>query len=310
MRISLPTATVIALAGCAFASIKLPNTTSWIDAGDPAEAARTPSPDFSIGSLTWHVREYAAAPELQPFRGEFNKACAGKRGLDAALCASEDLASHSPFAAPEHEFTDASYDPAADLARHLAGRRGHCMTRSALVADELLSVGIPARVVQVIPRDGEGHNVISVWDERQGWVYVDGSYMGHLEIDGDGASAAEALAAPSRAHFEPVSSSAAPAPFYERTPFDGTVLYPDPWLYLRVGRSAAPWPFRGRFVRIGYAAPTLGPLQNALRVAMLILAMALVAWTGRASLRALSGRQRTTAAPAADDAGSPAVSRP
>jgi hypothetical protein len=65
------------------------------------------------------------------------------------------------------------FDPAAHFASHMAGEPSHCLTRSAILATQLLSVGIPARVVQFVPAVGKGHTLVGVWDETIGWIVVD-----------------------------------------------------------------------------------------------------------------------------------------
>jgi len=40
------------------------------------------------------------------------------------------------------------------------------------------------------------------------------------------------------------------------------VLFPEPWLHVRSGSRSAPWPFRGRFLRVGLGHWQLGPAQK------------------------------------------------
>ena len=68
----------------------------------------------------------------------------------------------------------------------------------------------------------------------------------------------------------------------------GNVLYPEPWLYLRQGQRVAPWPFRGHYARVGPVRLVMGPLQQALHLAIPALLLSGVALL-------LSGLRRRTA---------------
>ena len=54
--------------------------------------------------------------------------------------------------------------------------------------------------------------------------------------------------------------------------FRGHLMYPEPWLYLRIGHRAAPWPFRGEFAHIGPSQWQFGPAQGLLRYGIVLCA--------------------------------------
>lgn len=275
---------VVALAAALVGLRELPYSTSWIEAASEIEAGVTPTPGFQVGGLAWPISEYAIAPSLEPFRAQFLKYCEGSDGVEAALCASRELARHSPLGEPRHEFVDAQYDPAAVLQEHLDGAPGHCTTRSALVTVQLLAVGIPARVVQVLPTDGSGHNVLSVWDSKIGWSLVDPSVPGLVTRDGDAVAARELLDDATSITISPdVSVAGTAALINPAMTSAATVLFPEPWLYLRTGPRVARWPFRGSFARIGKAQLSLGPTQKIVALS----ALALLVTAGFTSVRLL-----------------------
>src|SRR5262249_4585951 len=157
----------------------------------------------------------------------------------------------------------------------------HCVTRAGLASTTLLAVGIPARALQIIPPSGNGHNVIEVWDAMLGWVVVDPTVGGVLADAGGPISAARAVIARRgvRMSVEPgrPQPAAVVAAFYasgQPELFNGQLLYPEPWLYTRVGPRVACWPLRGAFARVGSRIWTLGPAQWALQrgVALTVLA--------------------------------------
>lgn len=281
---------MVALAAEVEALRRLPYSTSWIEEVSETELGLAPTPDFEIGGLKWPVVEYAVASALEPFRKVFTEHCGGTEGIDAALCASRHLAGQSPIGAPRHEFVDANYDPIAVLEEHLQGAPGHCTTRSALVAAELLSVGIPARLVQLIPAAGGGHNIFSVWDVKEGWTLIDPTVPGVVTKTGHATSTRELLRYPTAVSVSssgaPTTSAAGPSPALSTAE---TALYPEPWLYLRVGPRAAQWPFRGTFARIRRDRLTLGPLQKILFFASATTLMALVVIAGLLIRAVVSG---------------------
>src|SRR5437016_1533288 len=170
--------------------IRLPYTTSLLEHLSTEELiasdAKLPENGFSIGNLYWDIRGYTIDPRLQPLRVYFKDHCAGRTGVAAAFCLSDRFAEQFPFGEPAGDLFAADYDPVAELQDHTEkGRPGNCVTRSGLAAAALLSVGIPARVVQLLPPDGQGHNIFSVWDEKYGWVAIDPTF-GEMVADEDG----------------------------------------------------------------------------------------------------------------------------
>lgn len=237
---------------------------------EAAEANARPTPDFRIGPLTWPVAELSRDPRLEPFRRAFRSACGDARGRAAAACASAVLAERIPLGEPKSEFVSPHFDPVAHFEEHMAGAPGHCLTRSAILATQLLSVGIPARVVQLVPPQGKGHTLVGFWDERSGWLVVDPTTSGFVTWDGKRGSAPDLLTDPRRVRWTPLDSSQHPrAETADRKRelealLSGVVLYPEPWLYLRNGKPAAPWPFHGYYARVGPTVFRLGPAQAAL----------------------------------------------
>jgi len=177
----------------------------------------------------------------------------------------------------------------------MAGAPGHCLTRSAILATELLSVGIPARVVQMVPARAKGHTLVEVWDDAMGWTVVDPSTGGYVTGAARRGSAVELLVDPAVIEWRPFGSapvSTAASEAYRhhfQSLLAGNLLYPEPWLYLRLGKRAAPWPFRGQYARVGPAFLALGPLQELLLWAipgLALLGLALVAMGWRRSVPA------------------------
>src|SRR5262249_1624337 len=175
---------------------------------------------------------------------------------------------------------------------------GHCMNRVAIMAAELLAVGIPARVTQLLPIHGPGHNVVEVWDQAFGWVVVDPTYGTVL---GDGSRPAGAVVlrvAPDRVPWHTLAAAPGPKGTVEDVRrngphtrlYKGRRFYPQPWLCLRVGPRSAGWPFRGAFARLG-----TGPLDIG-RVLLLRVGIAGSAGLGVAFLlAALRARRREAA---------------
>jgi hypothetical protein len=262
---------LLAVAGGLLVLLKaLPYSSVRVAGVDAKEATLRPEPNFSIGPLHWPVRELAIAPELEPFREAMRSYCGDRKGIAAAECASELLSERVPVGTPSTEFVRSDFNPVAHFKEHMSGAPGHCLTRSAILAAELLSVGIPARVVQFVPVEEKGHTLVEVWDDGGGWTVVDPSTSGILIGSKSPAdSAVELLAEPSMAewrgfgHASKLGADGAETGRF-RALLQGDVIYPEPWLYLRVGERVAPWPFRGEYARIGRAYPTLGPLQQLL----------------------------------------------
>lgn len=243
--------------------------------GSAEDAFAPPQPGFHISSVHWPVDELETALSLEPFRESFRGVCHKTRALDAAQCISDRMARQFQHGEPGEEFVASSFEPARHLRTHSGGTPGHCVNRSAILAAELLSVGFPARVVQLAPLNGNGgHNLVEVFDEERGWIMVDPTYGG-LAGDANGPGAALALSgSPERVVFYP--RGVAPSPFESievaeveaiyRAVLPAAVVYPEPWLYLRVGERHAPWPFRGTYLQTGASTFAIGRAQRWLRI--------------------------------------------
>jgi hypothetical protein len=232
-----------------------------------------------VGPLEWHVTELKSAPALEPFRVAFRESCAGLSGLAAATCVSVSLAKHFRNGEPRDEFFGPLFNPTDHLRRHLAGEPGHCVTRSAILATELLAVGIPARVIQLVPPDGKGHTLVEVWDDELEWLLVDPTFGGSPGLPLGRRSAVELQATPESVTWYGIpkesSSAKASEPLeFMREAFKGNLIYPDPWLYLREGSGPSVWPWRGRFVRVGPVDWRLGPAQMGLQLGVLASSLA------------------------------------
>lgn len=135
-------------------------------------------------------------------------------------------------------------------------------------------LGMSARVVQLLPSAGPGHNLVEVWDEQVGWVVVDPTRGGVLGADSRPASAARLAGVPESVRWFALARAPAPTSLVEEGRktqpdprlYEGQIFYPEPWLYLRVGRRSAPWPFRGSFACLGGTGLGCGRIQELLRV--------------------------------------------
>ena len=280
---------LVAVAGGLVVGLRaLPYSSVRLAAVAQSEATRPPTTSFDVGPLHWPVSDLAASPALQPFRNAMRDSCGDARGIAAAECATKVLTDRVPVGAPTNEFVRTDFDPVAHFKEHMAGAPGHCMTRSAILATQLLSVGIPARVVQFVPLDDKGHTLVEVWDDALGWTVVDPSSGGYV-IGPSSRAAIDLLAQPASLEWRPFGfTKAAEAEVahqkeHFRHLLAGNVLYPEPWLYLRIGERIAPWPFRGEYARIGAPFLTLGPLQHFLfwmipAVALLGVALCATSW--------------------------------
>jgi hypothetical protein len=256
----------------------LPRSTSLMMKVPTSELVVPPSGQgWHLGRIHWNLASYAARSELAPLQAYFREFCQGRSGMAAALCLSDVMAAQFPHGAPRHELVDMRYDPVTDLRDHRAGAPGHCVTRAGLISSILLVSGIPARMLQVIAHAGNGHNVLEVWDGNLGWIIVDPTFGGFLTDGHKPIGALAAFRSPQKVKF--VSSGRIPRnvplaqSFYvpgRVEPFDGQLVYPEPWLYTRVGSPVAPWPLRGAFVRVGPFQWTAGPLQYALDCGIVI----------------------------------------
>ncbi|REJ75483.1 MAG: transglutaminase domain-containing protein [Acidobacteria bacterium] len=252
----------------------------WIDVS-PGEELGRPSPNFSIATIDWHVDKYAKSPKLKPLREFFRENCGDKRGIEAASCISLELIEIIPKGTPKREIFDVDYSPAKAFEKHLGGEQGFCTNYAGMTTAMLLSVGVPARFVQIRTEDGYGgHNITEVWDENEGWVLFDPFNNGLIEKNGGRLSATEA-------HFEEsVTRVDASEPgmrrghlpdyFEKENRLRTTLVYPEPWLYTRVGSKEAPF-FRGAFVGFGQGFFRFSLAQNLLRVGILLFAGVFVA---------------------------------
>lgn len=264
---------------------QLANRSSWFTSTTEEEVTTRPTPRFRLGSLEWRVDEYEASPELQPFRAEFQRHCPGLKGVAAAMCVSGTLSRQFPFGDSTGEFFDSKFDPTQHLQRHLEGTPGHCVHRSAMLAGELLAAGIPARVIQLHPVGGSGHTLVEVWDERFEWALVDPSFGGVIGNGQRPTSARELLHSPTSATWFMLGSAPPPTslarPVRGKNPdprlFGGRVFYPEPWLYLRLGRKTAPWPFRGSFAYYRVGGWNLILVHNLLRLGIVACSLGCLA---------------------------------
>lgn len=283
----------------------LPGRSSESKHAEVAEAERVPEAEghFDLSVLHWDMSLYRSDARLEPLRREFSRSCGGLEGLVAAGCIGDLFHRSFPGGAPKHEFVDATYDPAADLASHLAGGEpGHCVTRAGLVAATLLASGIPARVVQ-IRSVGSGHTLVEVWDRGLGWVLSDPTMSPARR---EPRSAVDAVLRDSSPRLPARAGDGIGADERDRGPREQAQLaYPEPWLYTRVGERAAAWPLRGLFVSVGPRRLLDGPVQTLLRwlvVGQIGLAgiAALIAYRRRPEELAPSGHEQELASPRAD----------
>lgn len=266
----------------------LPYRSSWFRQASADSAYSTPGGDeHTVGGLRWSYRAYREAPTLEPFRQFFREHCASTRGFEAAVCVANELAAASPLGPVDHEFVDAVFDPSGCLENHTLGQgASHCVCRSGLLATTLLSVGIPARVVQLHSvRSSSGHNAVEIWSEsdRQ-WRLYDPSFSMAFKVEEHLVNAHDLTRAQSPEH---ASLGRIPGGTTERAPdadshfFEGAVLLPDPWLYTRLGTNEAPWPFRGAFAIVGRPHWRTGLGQTTLRGLMGLTLLVALLWVTR-----------------------------
>jgi hypothetical protein len=224
-----------------------------------AEKAAQASDRLMLDDLDWHPERYAVAASLQPIRAIVGDHCPGSSGYQLAICLTNLFARQFPHGMPTREFFDKDHDPVAVFEAHLAGEPGHCVSRSGMLAVALLATGTPARVVQVLDRAGvHGHNVVEVWDAGS-WRLLDPSFAGHLEA-ADGKTSALDMKSPPFPRWRPVAERVPVAgvnqaqalhDYAERRLQEALIIYPEPWLYTRVGPPLSAWPFTGRFLLVG-----------------------------------------------------------
>jgi hypothetical protein len=273
---------------------QLPYSSVILEPVAAEEARRPPASDFSIGPIRWSVAAFTEAKALQPFRDAMRSTCGDAKGLAAGACVTRELHARFPTGDPSSEFVNTNFEPVAHLQRHLAGAPGHCLTRSAILAAELLATGTPARVVQMVPARGKGHTLVEVWDEMLGWTLVDPSSGGFVTGSTNHASAVDLLADPKLVQWRPFGEASSAEVEANRRHFQGLLrgnaVYPEPWLYLRLGERVAPWPWHGSYASVGPSYFPLGPAQRALSWAIPTIAVAgllliALAWRHRASAR-------------------------
>ena len=264
----------------------LPFTTSYIEQVDPTGVAARPTPNFRLGSAEWDVASYASSPELGPFRSYLRAHCRGMSGKAAALALSEQIATESPWGTPVSHYTDARFDPVEHFRGvYAGGAPSFCGTRAAIITTALLSVGIPSRLVHITKGDGiTAHAVLEVWDARCGWVLVDVSARRTVRCGDRDASATDILVNPRECTVdlggleEGSEASIGLKRFYAGfNSSSSSLLYPEPWVYLRRGRRSSFWPFRTMFVHVGPTSWVIGPVQKLLWLGILLCLVILFA---------------------------------
>ena len=222
-----------------------------MSSADIVTASSDPGHGFSIGSVRWEVEQFSSAPVLAPFRRYFVEKCGGQTGTAAAMCLSEAFARAFPAGTPKHEFLERHFDPVTNFEAHLSGQPGHCLSRSAMLATTLLSVGIPARVASFTPRSGwGGHTLVEVWAGGD-WVVVDPTEVGLVgSIRPSSAAGMKHMPASLRL-FNGDGSLRQDHYVLSQSVESGELVYPEPWLYTRTGPRFSFWPFRGKFIQVG-----------------------------------------------------------
>jgi hypothetical protein len=242
-----------------------------------------------LDGLSWRPTDYVGARELDPIRTDVRRHCPDMSAYQTASCLMDLFARQFPHGSPRREFFAVKFDPVANWKEHLAGAPGHCVTRSGMLATALLALGFPARVVQIVSREGQqGHNVAEVWQASGGWRIFDPSFSGSLQAQ-DGLTSAVGLITapyprwqydPGRAKVPGLNQTEALRAYAEDGLRGAAIVYPEPWLYTRVGRSQASFPFHGRFLMLGPRSWKVGFGQTASRtvivVSLLWLLVALV----------------------------------
>ena len=280
---------LVALAGGLVMGLRaLPYSSVRLAAVDQSEATRPPTTSFDVGPLHWQVSDLATSPALQPFRNAMRDTCGDAKGIAAAECATKVLTDRVPVGTPTSEFVRTDFDPVAHFKEHMAGAPGHCMTRSAILATQLLSVGIPARVVQFVPLDEKGHTLVEVWDDALGWAVVDPTSGGYV-IGPSSRAAIDLLAQPASLEWRPFGftkadeAEVAQQKEHFRHLLAGNVLYPEPWLLSARRRAHRTVALPREYARVGAPFLTLGPLQHFLfwmipAVALLGVALCATSW--------------------------------
>ena len=249
-----------------------PYKTTDLHFASPAAVEKTnpPSPDFQIAGINWDVEYYSKTPDLEAFRKFFKQHCGSLTGLAAANCVANEL-DIIPIGNPATDSFSPNYNPVDDLQRHLNGEAGHCVTYSAITADSLLSVGIPALLIQIHQGDA-GHNINVLWDDKLGWIYFDPIDKIVLKKDGKMLSALDALknGAPVKWEvYSPKSNDVIMRDFYNSLNLsEGTIIYPEPWYYTRTGEKQSALIYRGAAVGVGEGSFKFGTIQRILRTSI------------------------------------------
>ena len=236
-KLALPVLFTLAVGIQMFVLQSLDYSTSWLVDVSAAETVVRPTPAFEMGGLRWPVDAYAASPALHELRRNFDTECGGRRSIEAALCVSDRMSRQFPHGGPDDEYVAGSFDPTTFARHHAGGAPGHCGTRSAILAGELLAVGVPARIVQLVHFDGRrDHNVVEIWDAEQGWVVVDPTYGGMVGTADGPTSMLELSKHATEIRWFPVGRP--PDPFGNLEPselemlyrglFPSAIVYPEP----------------------------------------------------------------------------------
>jgi hypothetical protein len=237
---------------------KLDYSKGWLERVGLIEALN-PQERLSLGNLRWDPAPYVGSPQLATFAAMVHEHCPNMDALPTTRCLSDFLASRFPHGSPSRQIFDENFVPAEVLQRHLQGEPGHCVSRSGIMAAALLASGVPARIVQLLSntRRDQGHNALEVFDPSVGWVFFDPSFGGELQTSTGGRSAAALLSAGGQFRWIQ-SAKVAPLSDWQRfyagpraAMFKGHVVYPEPWLYTRVGSKTAPPPFQARYLVVG-----------------------------------------------------------
>lgn len=295
-----------AAALCAGFFLHMPGRSAQYVPVSRAELQRAPHDGVvESGPIHWDIATYRSAPSLAPLRAFFEQNCTKLAGLDAAVCLANVFSSKFVEEEPTRDFFDHEYDPVEDLRAHLGGEAGHCVTRSGLSAATLLSVGVPARVVQLLGVGVPGHTVLEVWDVRWGWVLFDPTYGRLFETEGGPRSASAAFLddVPGEWVLRGTPAVDHGVAFYGNLTAaraDAAIRFPEPWLYTRTGPRLARWPYRVFFVHGGSFRWSEGRGQELLRPLILILSIAGVVAVG-AGYRSRRRRSTELSVQAADE---------
>ena len=243
-----------------------------------ADEAGSGGDPLRLAGLDWHPAAYATAAALEPIRSAVAQHCPGSAGYPLATCLANLFAQRFSQGMPTREFFNRQHNPAAVFQAHLSGEPGHCVSRSGMLAVALLATGTPARVVQILSQDGtRGHNVAEVWDDGR-WRVLDPSFAGRLESADGSTSAIDMTTAPfprwrhsaTRVKVPGVNQAEALREYEQDRLRGALIIYPEPWLYTRVGEPMASWPLRGRFVIVGARTLQVGLGQALLQAGILL----------------------------------------